>query len=115
MVTFSVRLTEAQRRLLADAAELKGWSPTQLIRTAALEKAAHVVNTSRPTKIDFRRLASLVAEQLFKERTYTRLDDPESEEIDLEVNLGVLEGVKAFPSDQWKSLVDASHLSGTEF
>ena len=38
--TFSVRLTEEQKDLLAKAAELRGWTPTNLLRVAALEKAA---------------------------------------------------------------------------
>lgn len=60
-VTFSVRFSEEQRALLQKAAELRGWTPTQLLRTAALERAVHIINTSTPTSVDFRGLAVLVA------------------------------------------------------
>lgn len=66
--TFSIRLTDEQRDLLVQAAELRGWTPTSLVRTATLEKAAHILNTSRPTKFNIRALASLIADQLFKPR-----------------------------------------------
>src|SRR5438045_5669127 len=67
--TLSVRFTDEQRDLLVRAAELRGWTPTALIRTAALERAAHIVNTSRVTKFDFKGLASELAERLFQNRT----------------------------------------------
>lgn len=67
--TLSVRFTDEQRDLLVRAAELRGWTPTALIRTAALERAAHIVNTSRVTKFDFKGLASELAERLFQSRT----------------------------------------------
>ena len=41
--TLSVRLTEQQRQLLEQAAELRGWKATNLLRVAALEKAGHPV------------------------------------------------------------------------
>ena len=63
-ITLSVRLTEAQHALLTQAAELRGWSPTSLLRSAALEKAAHIVNTSTPTRIEFQAIAILIAQQL---------------------------------------------------
>src|SRR5438270_5009331 len=67
-VTFSVRLTEEQRDLVTKAAELRGWTPTNLLRIAAVEKAAQIVNTSTLTKLDFRSLAMEIATQLFAER-----------------------------------------------
>ena len=53
MTTFSIRLTSEQRERLVQAAEKQGWSPTNLIRTAALERAAHILNTTRPSQINF--------------------------------------------------------------
>ena len=40
-----VRFTEEQRERLATAGFLRGWTPTNLLRVAELEKAAYVVNT----------------------------------------------------------------------
>ena len=66
-VTLSVRLSERERELLQKAAGLRGWSPTALLRTAALERAAHIVNTSTQTRIDFRGQAHAVAGRLARE------------------------------------------------
>jgi uncharacterized protein (DUF1778 family) len=67
-VTFSVRLSEAQKDLITKAAELRGWTPTNLLRVAALEKAAYIVNTSTLTKVDFKSLAATVSNQIFAPR-----------------------------------------------
>src|SRR5262245_2628074 len=67
--TLSVRFTEGQRKLIVKAAELRGWSPTNLLRTAALEKAAHIVNTSTPNRVDFRKVAQAIAVQVFGPRS----------------------------------------------
>src|SRR5689334_1306311 len=60
-VTLSVRLTEEQRERLATAANFRGWTPTTLLRISAMEKAAHILNTTIPTNIDLRRIADAVA------------------------------------------------------
>src|SRR5262245_46270034 len=69
-IAFSVRLTPEEHEQLKQAATVRGWTPTNLIRTAALERARHVLNTSRVTTLDFKGLAMRVAEKLFKPRTY---------------------------------------------
>jgi uncharacterized protein (DUF1778 family) len=66
--TLSVRLTEEQRERLATASLLRGWTPTTLLRIAALEKAAHILNTSTPTNMDLRKVAEAVAGRLAGER-----------------------------------------------
>jgi uncharacterized protein (DUF1778 family) len=66
--TLSVRLTEEQRERLATAALLRGWTPTTLLRIAAMEKAAHILNTSTPTNLDLRKVADAVAGRLAGER-----------------------------------------------
>ena len=66
--TLSVRLTEEQRERLATAALLRGWTPTTLLRIAAMEKAAHILNTSVPTNVDLRKVAEAVAVRLVGER-----------------------------------------------
>lgn len=73
-VTFSVRLTEEQRDRLVQAAELRGWTPTNLLRVAALEKASYIINTSTRRRLDFRGLAGEAALRLFGERTAFTLD-----------------------------------------
>jgi uncharacterized protein (DUF1778 family) len=60
-ITLSVRFTEEQRERLATAAFFRGWTPTNLLRVAALEKAAYVVNTHAPNKVNFRKIAETVA------------------------------------------------------
>lgn len=67
-VSFSVRLTEKEKDLLTRAAETKGWSITNLLKNAAREKAAFILNTSAPNQVDFRRIAAEVAAQVFAPR-----------------------------------------------
>lgn len=69
-ITISVRFTEQQRDLLARAAETRGWTPTNLVRVAALERAVHLLNLSEENSVDFNRLAMQIAEQLFGIHTY---------------------------------------------
>jgi uncharacterized protein (DUF1778 family) len=69
-VAFSVRLTAEEHDLLKQAAALRGWTPTNLIRTATLERAKHILNTSRVTTFNFKGLAVRIADQLFKQKTY---------------------------------------------
>lgn len=66
--SFSVRFTDPQRELLAKAAEIRGWSVTNLLKTAALDRAAHIVNTATTNRVDFKGLAREIAERMFAER-----------------------------------------------
>jgi len=66
--TLSVRLTEEQRERLATAANFRGWTPTTLLRISAMEKAAHILNTTVPTNVDLRKMAETVAGRLMGER-----------------------------------------------
>lgn len=67
-VAFSVRLTTEEHERLKNAAAARGWTPTNLIRTATLERAAHILNTSRVTTFNFKGLAVKLADQLFNPR-----------------------------------------------
>jgi uncharacterized protein (DUF1778 family) len=67
-ITLSVRLTEEQRERLATAANFRGWTPTTLLRISAMEKAAHILNTTIPTNVDLRKMAEAVAGRLMGER-----------------------------------------------
>jgi uncharacterized protein (DUF1778 family) len=73
-ISFSVRLTEKQRDLLSHAAEKRGWTLTNLLKTAALEKAVHILNTSAPNKVDFRGTAEEIARQVFTPRSARTID-----------------------------------------
>lgn len=66
--TFSIRLNEQQRALLLQAAALKGWTPTQLVRIAALERAIGICNTATPRTFDFKGLAAKLANLWFAPR-----------------------------------------------
>src|SRR5262245_52691183 len=66
--TLSVRLTEEQKERLATAANFRGWTPTTLLRISAMEKAAHILNTTVPTNVDLRKMAEAVAGRLMGER-----------------------------------------------
>ncbi len=65
----SIRLTAAERQLIEDAAAKKGWKAATFIRVAALERAAHVINLSRPTSFDFSRASKRLAEALVAPRS----------------------------------------------
>jgi len=67
-VTLSVRLNEEQKERLATAANFRGWTPTTLLRISAMEKAAHILNTTIPTNVDLRKMAEVVAGRLVGER-----------------------------------------------
>ncbi|MBV9548061.1 MAG: DUF1778 domain-containing protein [Alphaproteobacteria bacterium] len=116
--TLSIRVTEKDRELLAQAAELRGWTPTALIRTAALERAAHILNTSRATKFDFKVLASQIAARLFQGHRikhqishdeWNSLEGLAPEDCSLDVDVPPLE------IDTLRKLRDAARLGGAEF
>jgi len=119
MTTFSVRLTEEQRDLVTRAAQLRGWTPTNLIRTATLERAAHLVNTSRITKFDFKGLASDVAQRLFEPRIVTHHLSREEMEILLhdhpDAPAVIDVPVQPLPIDTLFQLKRAARLGGSEF
>jgi uncharacterized protein (DUF1778 family) len=131
-VTFSVRLTEEQRDRLTKAAELRGWTSTNLLRTAALEKAAHIVNTSTLTKMDFRTLAMEIASCLFGERrAYTlsrsggneRMEAPVYEDLTVPLQFPEFDAdyvpvevePKRMTVKQLEYLIRASRYGGSEF
>ena len=73
--TYSIRLTCQQRDWLVEAAQARGWTPTALIRIATLEKAAHILNISKPTTFNFKEVASMAAERLAKPRYVLQHDE----------------------------------------
>ena len=66
----SIRLNERERALLTEAASFHEQSPTGFIKSAAISHAAHVVNTSKKTTLDFAAVAQTIATLLFTEEFY---------------------------------------------
>lgn len=79
--TFSTRLTDKQKEWVEKAAEIKNWTPANLIRVAAIEKAAHILNISTRTRFNFRGLASKIAKQLVSPETW--MTDHEDQRVEI--------------------------------
>jgi uncharacterized protein (DUF1778 family) len=88
--TLSVRLTEEQKQRLEIAARLRGWTPTTLLRIAAMEKVAYVINTTTPTNMDLRKMAEAFSKRF-------------------------MEGRKQLTVQELKALKMAAHYGGSEF
>lgn len=71
----SLRLAPDEQRLIEEAAKKKGWKAATFIRASALERAAQVVNLSRPTSFDFAGAAKRFAEVLVAPRTVGVADE----------------------------------------
>ncbi len=71
----SLRLTPDERRLIEEAAAKKGWKTAHFLRVSAIERAAHVLNLSRPTTFDFSAAAKRYAEVLLAPRKVNVLDE----------------------------------------
>lgn len=109
--------------MLAEAAALRGWTPTNLLRVAALERAAQILNTSRPTKLNLSRLAEQVAATLCEPREVEK----QWEEPDAPVQKVPLEHIKELEGFHWwftppplsendvESLRQAVRLGGPDF
>jgi uncharacterized protein (DUF1778 family) len=65
----SLRLARDERRLIEEAAAKKGWKAANFLRTSALERAAQVLNLSRPNSFDFSGAAKRFAEVLIAPRS----------------------------------------------
>ena len=127
-VAFSVRLTTEEHDLLKRAAALRGWTPTNLIRTATLEKAAHIINTSTQRRLDFRSLAMEAASRLFGERKAHAFDEGHRVSATVFDSLSPLDAMelsedeipvevepKAMTLQQLDELTRAARYGGTEF
>lgn len=71
----SIRVTPAERQLIDEAAAKKGLKAATFIRVSALERAAHVLNLSRPTSFDFSAVARRLAEALVEPRSAEIFDN----------------------------------------
>ncbi len=60
----STRVNHAEKKLIDEAASLRGWSTSKLVRVAVLEKAQHILNTTKPNKFDMLGKARWLAKQL---------------------------------------------------
>lgn len=116
--TFSTRLTERQKQRVTKAAALRSWSPSHLIRVAALEKAAFILNTGAPTSFNFQALAEDVAERLCRTRVFRTVDEyGRREELPLEPpwNEHVFVEPEAFRASDIQALRKAAQFGGAEF
>ena len=109
--TFSIRLTHDERDRLVKAAKIRGWTPTNLIRIATVERAIHILNTAQRTSFPFKSVANEIAERLFK-TFHLRVgqddvDDPYSEDPTIPY--------QGLPVEKLTQLKDAVRLGGAEF
>jgi uncharacterized protein (DUF1778 family) len=79
--TLSIRLLPEERRLIDEAAKAKGWKAANFLRVTALERAAQVLNLSRPTSFDFSGAAKRIAEVLVAPRTAGIVDNDLANEV----------------------------------
>src|SRR5262249_7395632 len=125
--TFSIRLSGEQRDRLTEAAALRGWTPSTFIRNAALERAANILNTSRVTKVDFKRLAMRIADRLYDNPKITITGDGPNEfsatacdgdSLGNVLDDQRLQGLRLFVDTfdvDLESLSNAARLGGSEF
>lgn len=77
----SLRLSQEERQLVEEAAAKKGWKTAQFLRLSALERAAQVLNLSRPTSFDFSGIARRMAQTLVRVRDVELVRVPEGESL----------------------------------
>ncbi len=109
--TFSIRLTHDERDRLMRAAQMRGCTPTNLIRIATVERAAHILNTKQRTSFPFKTVANEIAERLFKTIYHSlSLEDYQYTE---DPNITV--DVPGLPVENLTKLKEAVRLGGAEF
>jgi hypothetical protein len=113
--TLGTRLSTEQKDLIERAAQLQSWTSSNLMRKAAVERAAHIVNTGLPSRFAFGVLAErlaiqLCAPELLVERTegWETIQWPIFDEGD-QVK------VVSLALDELYKLQEALHLGGVEF
>ncbi len=70
----SFRISPDERRLIEEAAAKKGWKTAHFLRISAIERAANVLNLSRPSTFDFSAAAKRYAEVLLAPRTVSLVE-----------------------------------------
>ena len=114
--TLSTRLTAEQKDLIEQAAQLQSWTASNLMRKAAVERSAHIVNTGQPTRFAFGMLAERLASQLCDPELW--LDGEEGPEIiqwELHDSNGDLVNIPRLTLHELNRLREALHLGGMEF
>jgi hypothetical protein len=109
--SFSTRLTPEQRELIEEAAQLKGWTASKLIRLSSVERAANIVNMRGDQPGPLGQFVTRVGRQLFD----TRLDyldehlkpvpDRKARRQDILVDEGELDGDSEADDDGARSVV----------
>tara|TARA_B100001123_G_scaffold65537_2_gene72694 strand:+ start:2906 stop:3412 length:507 start_codon:yes stop_codon:yes gene_type:complete len=113
--TLSTRLTAEQKDLIEQAARLQSWTSSNLMRKAAVERAAQIVNTGRPSRFEFGVLAERLASQLCDPDLWVERE--EEREI---IQWGIYDDgkevkVTSLAPFELNQLRDALHLGGVEF
>ena len=125
VTVFGIRFSDSERIVLRDAAAKLGWTITKLVRMSAVERAAHILNTSQRTKIDFPGIADRLARVLCDRTPHEVCDasDPEAPSISFErfveslgpSNEGYLTTPEAVSANDLPTLRTAYLLGGAEF
>ena len=114
--TLSTRLSVEQKQLIDEAAQLQSWTPSKLIRKAAVERSAHIVNTGRPTRFAFGMLAERLASQLCDpELWHDHGNGPEIIQWEITDDHGDTVHVPKLAVHEFMRLEEALHLGGLEF
>ena len=119
----SFRLTADEKAVVDRAALLRGWTPTALVRRAAVERAAQIINADTHTALDLQGFAEQVASVLCAERQYFVVTEengfPARRELDVvlcDPNATSIESdPPALSFKELDKLVQAAALGGAEF
>lgn len=90
---------------------MRGWTPTNLIRTATVERATHILNTAQRTSFPFKSVANDIAEKLFKPFDLAFGQD----DVDDAYGENPTVQVPGLPVEKLTQLRDAVRLGGAEF
>lgn len=116
--SYSIRLTDAERQLVSNAASARSWTPTALIKQATIEKAAAIANLAQPTRFAFESIARGLAKQLCQTEAIFVEPDDRREYLNLkgdpENGLYTLDPPQ-MDLERLEVLKTAVRLGGTEF
>ncbi len=113
--TLSTRLSQEQKELIEEAAQLQSWTPSNLMRKAAVERSAHIVNTGRPTRFAFGMFAERLANLLCDPELWVEGDEGRTIIQWPVYDDGAEVHVTSLALSELNQLREALHLGGVEF
>jgi hypothetical protein len=114
--TLSTRLSAEQKSLIEQAAQLQSWTSSNLMRKAAVERSAHIVNTALPTRFAFGLLAERLASQLCDPELWLEGEEgPEIIQWKIVNDAGETVHVPRLAMHEVNRFREALHLGGLEF